>query len=140
MRHMGLDVGDRRIGVAVSDPLGITAQGVDVIKYKAWEEAYERLFEIIAAYDIGIIVVGLPKNMDGSKGKQAEKVEFFAELLREKCGLPIVFWDERLSTVAAEKTLVAADVSSNKRRQVIDKMAAVLILQGYLNRHRTGNC
>lgn len=137
MRLMGLDVGDRTIGVAVSDPLGLTAQGIEVITYDKKEKAFQRINEIINYYQVGIIVVGLPKNMDGSRGEQAKKVAAFADSLTKESGLPIVFWDERLSTVAARRALIAADVSRRKRRTVIDKVSAVLILQGYLDRRRT---
>ncbi len=133
MRIMGLDVGDRTIGVAVSDELGFTAQGVEVIRRKDADRDFGRLAELITQYEITAIVVGWPKNMNGTVGPRCEKVQEFTDEL--KCRLShtkIIFWDERLSTVAATKSLIAADVSRAKRKQVIDKMAAVFILQGYL--------
>jgi len=132
MRIMALDVGDRTIGVALSDPMGWTAQGLEVIRRKTQEIDLARLREITGEYEVTRIVVGLPKNMDGSLGPQAEKVLAFAGELERVLGLPVVTWDERLSTVAAQRALIDADVSRAKRKQVIDKMAAVVILQGYL--------
>ncbi|MDA8236201.1 MAG: Holliday junction resolvase RuvX [Clostridia bacterium] len=132
MRTMALDVGDRTIGVALSDPMGWTAQGLEVIRRKTIEADLARLREIVKEYEVTQVVVGLPKNMDGSLGPQAEKVLVFVKELEGTLGLPVVTWDERLSTVAAQRTLIDADVSRAKRKQVIDKMAAVVILQGYL--------
>ncbi|OEF98913.1 Holliday junction DNA helicase RuvA [Vulcanibacillus modesticaldus] len=133
MRIMGLDVGDKTIGVAMSDQLGWTAQGVEVIKRKKIEMDLVRLREIIDEYQVEEIVVGLPKNMDGTIGPRAEKIMEFAEVLKSTFNLPLSFWDERLTTISAEKTLIEADISRKKRKQVIDKMAAMLILQGYLD-------
>jgi putative Holliday junction resolvase len=132
MRIMGLDVGSKTIGVAISDELGITAQGFKTIKRKAMEDDLRELDTIISQFQIEKIVVGLPKNMDGSLGKQAEFVLGWIEDLKNKIQLPIETWDERLSTVEASKTLLKADLSRKKRKGVIDKLAAVLILQGYL--------
>ncbi|OAT81444.1 Holliday junction resolvase RuvX [Desulfotomaculum copahuensis] len=133
MRVMGLDVGDKTIGVAVSDPLGWTAQGLEVIRRDgdAGREM-ERLAALVRQYGVERIVVGLPHNMNGTLGPQGEKVLAFVKLLRSRLGLPVQTWDERLSTVAAEKLLISADVSRSRRKQVIDKMAAVIILQGFL--------
>jgi putative Holliday junction resolvase len=139
VRLLGLDVGEKTIGVAVSDPLGLTAQGVEVIKRQGRERDLERLQELVQTFGIGTIVMGLPKNMDGSLGKQAEKVKILAALVQERLDLPVVLWDERLTTVAAERALLEADLSRGRRRKVIDKMAAVLILQGYLDRQRLQN-
>jgi len=134
MRVMGLDVGEKRIGVAVSDPMGWTAQGLEVIISKgSYEADINRIREIVQEYGVGRVVVGLPKNMDGSSGPQAGRVKIFAGRLSEALGLPVELWDERLSTVAAEKLLIEADLSRARRRQVVDKMAAALILQGYLD-------
>lgn len=130
---LGLDVGDRTIGVAVSDALGFTAQGVETIFRKSKKEDYQRLEEIIKAHGIKTVVAGLPKNMNGTLGPQGEKTKVFCEKLKNKFGVRIIYWDERLSTKAAERTLIDADVSRKKRKGVIDKMAAVHILQGYLN-------
>ncbi|MDP3017295.1 MAG: Holliday junction resolvase RuvX [Deltaproteobacteria bacterium] len=132
MRIMGLDVGSKTIGVAISDELGITAQGLKTIKRKAMEDDLRELDAIISQFKIEKIVVGLPKNMDGSLGKQAEFVLGWIEDLKNKIQLPVETWDERLSTVEATKTLLKADLSRKKRKGVIDKVAAVLILQGYL--------
>ena len=129
---MGLDVGSKTIGVAISDELGITAQGFKTIKRKAMEDDLRELYAIISQFQIEKIVVGLPKNMDGSLGKQAEFVLGWIEDLKNKIQLPVETWDERLSTVEATKTLLKADLSRKKRKGVIDKLAAVLILQGYL--------
>lgn len=137
-RYLGLDVGEKTIGVAVSDPLGLTAQGVEVIRRSTYEQDLARLNKLVQHYQVGAVVVGLPKNMDGSLGSTAEAVQQFAHSLEKDLQLPIVFWDERLSTVAAERTLLAADVSRSKRRRVIDKLAAGLILQGYLDRQGLG--
>lgn len=133
-RKMGLDVGDKTIGVAVSDMLGWTAQGIKTIIRKNKKVDLKELEEIIHSREVDEIVVGLPKNMNGSIGPQGEKVLEFSEELKKKFNLEVHLWDERLSTVAAEKSLISADVSRKKRKQVIDKMAAVYILQGYLDR------
>ncbi len=132
LRILGLDVGDKRIGVAISDPMGWTAQGLEVLERESQEE-FIRLKEIVELYDVEKIVVGLPKNMNGTLGPQAEKVERFIEHIGDNLGLPIVRWDERLSTVAAERSLLEADMSRSRRKRVIDKVAAVLILQSYLD-------
>ena len=137
MRIMGLDVGSKTIGVAISDELGITAQGFKTIKRKAMEDDLRELYTIISQFQIEKIVVGLPKNMDGSLGKQAEFVLGWIEDLKNKIQLPVETWDERLSTVEATKTLLKADLSRKKRKGVIDKLAAVLILQGYLQQIRS---
>jgi putative holliday junction resolvase len=137
MRIMGLDVGSKTIGVAISDELGITAQGFKTIKRKAMEDDLRELYTIISQFQIEKIVVGLPKNMDGSLGKQAEFVLGWIEDLKNKIQLPVETWDERLSTVEASKTLLKADLSRKKRKGVIDKLAAVLILQGYLQQIRS---
>jgi putative Holliday junction resolvase len=133
MRIMGLDVGDRTIGVAVSDAFGWTAQGLEVIRRTSLERDLIRLKELVQQCEVSSFVVGLPKNMNGTLGPQGEKVLAFVDVLKEAAGLPVELWDERLTTVAAQKTLISADVSRAKRRQVVDKMAAALILQGYLD-------
>ncbi|MGB3960437.1 MAG: Holliday junction resolvase RuvX, partial [bacterium] len=106
MRLLGLDVGDKTIGVAVSDPLGLTAQGVEVIRRQGRERDLVRLQELVQSYGVDTIVMGLPKNMDGSLGKQAEKVMAFADLVQKNLDLPVVLWDERLTTMAAERALL----------------------------------
>lgn len=134
MRILGLDVGDKTIGIAVSDALMITAQGVETIRRTSLERDLKRLQELMAEYETNQLLIGMPKNMNGTIGPRAEFVKAFAELIVGKIeGTKIIFWDERLSTVAATKSLIAADVSRAKRRKVIDKMAAVFILQGYLD-------
>jgi len=135
MRIMGLDLGTKTLGVAVSDELAWTAQGVETIKIdeELGQFGLERLSEIIQHYRIEEVVVGFPKNMNGTIGPRGEASQRFAEVLRKEFGLPVVLWDERLSTMAAERMLIAADVSRKKRRKVIDKMAAVMILQSYLD-------
>ncbi|MDA5109968.1 MULTISPECIES: Holliday junction resolvase RuvX [Brevibacillus] len=132
-RILGLDVGEKTIGVAVSDELGWTAQGVETIRRQSKEKDLARLEEWIAHYQVGEIVVGLPKNMNGTIGPRGESCQAFARLLEDRTGLPVRLWDERLTTMAAERMLIAADVSRQKRKNVIDKMAATLILQGYLD-------
>ncbi|MEO3947080.1 Holliday junction resolvase RuvX [Gorillibacterium sp. CAU 1737] len=133
MRIMGLDYGDKTIGVAVSDELGWTAQGVEVIRRKSREDDRTRLAELIREYTMDEIVVGMPKNMNGTIGPRGEASREFADQLAEWFGLPVHLWDERLTTVAAQRTLIEADVSRKKRKGVIDKMAAQLILQGFLD-------
>jgi putative Holliday junction resolvase len=134
MRILGLDVGDKTIGVAVSDELGLTAQGVEVIRRTSPAADFRRLAEIIAAYGVDTILVGLPKNMNGTIGPRGEIMQrFAAEVAAAFPAQAVKLWDERLSTVAAERTLLEADLSRRRRRQVIDKMAAVFILQGYLD-------
>jgi putative holliday junction resolvase len=136
MRTMGLDIGSRTIGVAISDELEITAQGLKTIRRKSSSDDLRELTGIIRQFDIKKIVVGLPKNMDGSIGKQAETVFRWIKSCQEKIALPIVTWDERLSTIGASRILLEADLSRQKRKGVIDKLAAVLILQGYLDHTR----
>lgn len=134
MRSMGLDYGDRKIGVALSDELGWTAQGLEVIRWSNDQaEVVQRLRSIVKEYEVGDIVVGLPKNMNGTIGPRGELSIAFAESLNQELQLPVHMVDERLSTVAAERTLLEADVSRKKRKQVIDKMAAAIILQTYLD-------
>lgn len=134
MRILALDVGDKTIGVAVCDELKLTAQGVEVIRRSTLSRDFARLKELITQYQVGLVIIGLPKNMNGTIGPRGELVKKFAQDMAQAItNVEIAFWDERLSTVAAEKSLIAADVSRAKRRQVIDKMAAVFILQGYLD-------
>ncbi|UWG95754.1 Holliday junction resolvase RuvX [Dehalobacter sp. DCM] len=133
MRIMGLDYGEKTIGVAMSDPLGLTAQGIEVIRRigKAKEKA--ELDRLIREYEVDEIVLGYPKNMNGTLGERAKLTETFAQELQAAYELPVRLWDERLSTVGAQRALLEADLSRAKRKKVIDKMAAVFILQGYLN-------
>ena len=135
-RIMGLDIGDKTIGGAVSDLMGLTAQGVTTIKRVGKKKDIEAIKQIIAEKQVNKIVSGLPKNMNGTVGPQGEKVQKFCELLKEETNLPIEFWDERLSTVAAERSLIEGNVRRENRKKVIDMLAAVIILQGYLDLKR----
>ncbi|UFT97868.1 Holliday junction resolvase RuvX [Radiobacillus kanasensis] len=135
MKKMGLDVGQKTIGVAVSDELGWTAQGIKTIK---WDEADystadEEIQNIIKEYDIQQAVVGLPKNMNGTIGERGEASLSYAKYLEATFSISTIMWDERLTTMAAERILLEADMSRKKRKKVIDKMAAALILQSYLD-------
>ncbi len=134
MRILALDLGDKTIGVAASDLLLITAQGVEVIRRTSLARDLERLKQLVAEYEVQTILIGLPKNMNGTIGPRGETTKQFGEKVEQAFpGVKVVLWDERLSTVAAERSLIAANVSRAKRKQVIDKMAAVFILQGYLD-------
>jgi len=137
MRVMGLDYGDRTIGVAVSDPFGWTAQGVSVIRRQNevdLKESFAKLAEIIAQYGVERIVLGYPKNMNNTEGPRCEKTRAFQKRFSKQFpSLPVVLFDERMSTMAAERTLLEANLSRKQRGQVIDKTAAVFILQGYLD-------
>lgn len=133
MRIMGLDYGDRNIGVAVSDAFGWTAQGTGVVKKRRDGSEVDQIAELVKEHEVTEIVVGLPKNMNNTIGPRGEISIAFAELLQQKLNLPVHLWDERLTTVAAERTLIEADVSRKKRKLVVDKMAATLILQNYLD-------
>ncbi|ANY72332.1 MULTISPECIES: Holliday junction resolvase RuvX [Paenibacillus] len=135
-RIMGLDYGDRRIGIALSDVFGWTAQGLEVIERRRDGSELNRIAELVKEHEVGEIVVGLPKNMNGTIGPRGEICMEFAGTLRDSLDLPVHLWDERLSTVSAERTLLEADVSRKKRKQVVDKMAASLILQNYLDSKR----
>ena len=135
MRIMGLDVGSKTVGIAISDALGWTAQGVETVQIDEEIEEYgiHRISELVKQYEVSSFVVGYPKNMNNTVGPRGEASERFAELLRETFSLPVTLWDERLTTMAAERMLIEADVSRKKRKKVIDKMAAVMILQGFLD-------
>ena len=130
---MGLDYGDRRIGVAMSDLFGWTAQGLEVIDQKVVKDPVGRIAELIKQYEVETIVVGLPKNMNGTIGPSGEYCMAFAEQIKQTLSLPVKLWDERLTTVSAERALLEADVSRRKRKLVIDKMAAAILLQSYLD-------
>lgn len=134
MRILGLDMGQKTIGVAISDPLGFTAQGVKTIYRKNKEQDIIELKKICVEYSVEKIIVGLPKNMDNSIGFAGEKSLEFTELLKENIGIEIEMWDERLTTVAAHRAMLEADLSRAKRKKIVDKMAAIFILQGYLDR------
>ncbi len=133
-RCLALDVGEKTVGLALSDLLGLTAQGLETIRRKSIKDDLKILGEIISANEVKKLIIGLPKNMNGTEGERCQLVRNFAEKIQNTYpNIEIKFWDERLSTVAAEKSLIAADVSRKKRKKVIDKMAAVHILQGYLD-------
>jgi putative Holliday junction resolvase len=133
-RILGLDVGTKGIGVAVSDELGWTAQGLHTLGRRGLDADLAALGALAREHDVERVVVGLPRNMNGTLGPQAEYVLEFAEQLKAALGLPVVTWDERLTTVAANRVLLEADVSRKKRKALVDTVAAVLILQGYLDR------
>ncbi|VDG19218.1 Holliday junction resolvase RuvX [Lactiplantibacillus mudanjiangensis] len=138
MKLMGLDVGSRTVGIAISDAFGWTAQAVEIIRINEDEGEFgiERVAELVKELDAGGFVLGLPKNMNNSLGPRAEASQHYGELLKERFGLPIDFEDERLTTVEAERMLIEeANTSRKKRKKVIDKLAASLILQNYLDRH-----
>ena len=134
MRILAIDLGEKRIGLAISDALGITAQGLPTIQVKNEQEICPKIMETINERNVTQLVFGLPKNMNGTLGPQAKKVEECAQKLKQLSGLPVDFEDERLSTVRAEQVLLEADTSRAKRKKVIDKLAAVIILQSYLAR------
>lgn len=133
MRILSLDVGDKRIGLAVSDPLGITAQGLPTLERKSLFADVAHILDLVKAYQTDRVVIGLPRNMNGSLGPQGEKVQAFGEALKAQGPLAIVYWDERLSTVSAHRAMLEGDVRRKKRREQADKVAAVLILQNYLD-------
>ena len=133
MRILGLDVGDVRIGVAVSDPMKIIAQGLDSIKRVGPKTDVETIKRLVDQYEAEELVVGLPKTLAGEIGIQAQKVLDFTELVRSAVEIPIIMWDERMTTIAATRSLIEADMSRKKRKTVVDKVAATLILQGYLD-------
>lgn len=135
-RIMGLDFGSVTVGVAISDELLITAQPIEVIRRKQenkLRQTLARIEELIKEYEVGLIVLGNPKNMNNTEGERVEKSKEFAVMLERRTGLEVVMWDERLTTVAAHGAMLEADISRKKRASVVDKVAAVLILQGYLD-------
>lgn len=137
MRVMGLDVGSKTVGVAISDPLGFTAQGLEIISIDEdkGEFGLDRLAELVKAHQVTKFVIGLPKNMNNTLGPRAEASQAYGQLVTERFDLPVDYQDERLTTVQAERMLIEqADISRNKRKKVIDKLAAQLILQNYLDR------
>ena len=136
MRLMGLDYGSKTVGVAVSDPLGLTAQGVETVWRKQenkLRQTMARIEELISEYQVERIVLGYPKNMNNTIGERAQKSLEFKEMLERRTGLEVIMWDERLTTVAAEQTLIESGVRRENRKQYVDKIAAVFILQGYLD-------
>ena len=143
MRILGLDYGSKTVGVAVSDPLGLTAQGIETIwrkKENMLRRTLARIEEIISEYHVERIVLGLPKNMNNTLGERAEKSLEFKEMLEKRTGLPVIMWDERLTTVSADNVLKECGVRRENRKAVVDKIAAVFILQGYLDyKSNSGN-
>ena len=136
MRIMGLDYGSKTVGVAVSDTLGLTAQGIEIVRRKSenkLRQTLARIEEIAKEYGVEKIVLGFPKHMNNDIGERAEKSLEFKEMLERRTGLPVIMWDERLTTVEANRTLMEASVRRENRKQYMDKLAAVFILQGYLD-------
>lgn len=136
MRIMGLDYGSKTVGVAISDPLGITAQGIETIQRKEenkLRKTLARIEELAKEYEVEKIVLGFPKNMNNTVGERGEKSLEFKDMLERRTGLSVIMWDERLTTVEAERTLIESNVRRENRKQYIDKVAAVFILQGYLD-------
>lgn len=136
LRIMGLDYGSVTVGVAISDELLLTAQGIEVIRRKEENKlrrTLARIEALIAEYRVGRIVVGYPRNMNHTEGDRCQKSEAFASMLKKRTGLPVILWDERLTTVEAERRMIEAGVRREKRAEVVDKVAACLILQGYLD-------
>lgn len=139
MRIMGLDFGSKTVGVALSDSLLITAQGLEIISRKKENKlrrTLARIEELIEEYEVTEIVLGLPKNMNGTEGERVVLTREFAEKLERRTGLPVIFWDERLTTVAADKAMIEAGIRRERRKDYVDKIAASLILQGYLDSRR----
>ena len=136
IRIMGLDFGSKTVGVAVSDPLGITAQGIEIVRREhenKLRRTLARIEELISQYQVTSIVVGYPKNMNNTVGERAEKSMEFAAMLERRTGLPVIMWDERLTTVSAQRTLMESGVRRENRKDYVDMIAAVYILQGYLD-------
>ena len=136
MRIMGLDYGSKTVGVAVSDALGLTAQGIEIVRRKSenkLRQTLARIEEIAKEYGVEKIVLGFPKHMNNDIGERAEKSLEFKEMLERRTGLPVHLWDERLTTVAADKTMMEAGIRREHRKEYVDKIAATLILQGYLD-------
>lgn len=134
MRILGLDIGQKTIGIAISDPLGYTAQGITTIRRKSKAEDIKELNKICQEYSVEKIVIGLPKNMNNTIGFAGEKILEFSEIIKNQVCSDIEMWDERLTTVAAHRVMLEADMSRAKRKKIVDKIAATYILQGFLDR------
>lgn len=135
MRIMGLDFGSKTVGVAVSDPLGITAQGVEIVRRKSpnkLRQTLARIQELVEQYEVTELVLGYPKNMNGTEGERCEKTKEFKELLEKRTGLQVALWDERLTTVAADRSMMEAGLDYVQRKEHVDEIAAIFILQGYM--------
>ena len=137
MRVLGLDIGERRIGVALSDPLMIMAGALTVVERVTDDAALKQIIDLARENEVERIVVGMPRSLDGSLGKQAQAVQSFVDLLKERTDIPVVTWDERLSTVAAERTMLEVGMKRDKRKKRRDSLAAAIILQGYLDREKS---
>lgn len=140
-RVLGLDYGSKTVGVAVSDPLGLTAQGVEIIRRKSenkLRQTLARITELAAQYQVGTIVLGFPRNMDSTIGERARLTLAFREMVERRTQLPVVLWDERLTTVAADRTMEETGLRKEQHKEYVDEIAAMLILQGYLDRVRAG--
>lgn len=136
MRIMGLDFGSKTVGVAVSDELLLTAQGVEIVRRKSEDKLRQtcaRIEELIEEYQVEKIILGLPKNMNNTEGDRVEKTKAFQEMVSRRTGLEVIMWDERLTTVAADKAMMEAGIRREHRKEYVDKIAAVFILQGYLD-------
>lgn len=136
MRVMGLDFGSKTVGVAISDPLGITAQPIEIVRRKSenkLRQTLARLEELIKEYQVTRLILGLPKNMNNTLGERAQKSLEFKEMLERRTGLPVIMWDERLTTVEANRAMMEGKVRREDRGRYVDALAAVLILQGYLD-------
>ena len=136
-RIMGLDIGEKRIGVALSDSLRIIAGALTVVERVTDDAALKQIIDLARENEVERIVVGMPRSLDGSLGKQAQAVQYFVDLLKKRTDIPVVTWDERLSTVAAERTLLEVGMKRDKRKKRRDSLAAAIILQGYLDRERS---
>ena len=135
-RVLGLDFGSKTVGVAVSDPLFLTAQGVEIIrreKESKLRKTFARIGELISEYDIKSIVLGYPKNLNGTEGDRCEKTNAFKEELEKKFGLPVILWDERLTTVSADQVMMESGIRRENRKEYVDEIAAMFILQGYID-------
>lgn len=144
MRIMGLDFGSKTVGVAISDALQITAQGIEIIRRKEENKlrrTLARIEELVVEYEVSEIVLGLPKNMNNSEGERVEKTKAFQEMLQRRTGLQVTLWDERLTTVMADRTMMEAGIRRENRKEYVDMIAAVLILQGFLdyNKNKQNN-
>ena len=136
MRIMGLDFGSKTVGVAISDPLFLTAQGIEIVRRKApgkLRQTLARINELKEEYEVGKIVLGFPKNMNNTEGERCEKTLEFKEMLEKSTGLEVVLWDERLTTVEADRTMMQVGIRRENRKEYVDELAAIFILQGYLD-------
>ena len=136
MRIMGLDFGSKTVGVAISDPLFLTAQGIEIVRRKApgkLRQTLARINELKEEYEVGKIVLGLPKNMNNTEGERCEKTLEFKEMLEKRTGLEVVLWDERLTTIEADRTMMQVGIRRENRKEYVDELAAIFILQGYLD-------